>query len=158
VGGPSSASDAQGRLQAYRDTLSARGLVPTPEREFEGKFRFEDGYQAVRHILAMSPRPTAVIASNDQTAFGVLTALRERDVRVPEEISVTGFDDVPSASYYPPPLTTARVPVRYLGEVAVETLVDRLSTQSSRTPLRRTLDVELVVRESTAPPPTSRPR
>ncbi|MDX1429039.1 MAG: LacI family DNA-binding transcriptional regulator, partial [Rhodothermales bacterium] len=76
VGGPSSASDAQQRLQAYRDTLSARGLVPTPEREFEGKFRFEDGYQAARQVLAMSPRPTALIASNDQTAFGVLTALR----------------------------------------------------------------------------------
>ncbi|MBT8399859.1 MAG: LacI family transcriptional regulator, partial [Rhodothermia bacterium] len=126
IAGPPAAVDAKARLKAFREALRKRGVSPQSDLEFRGRFTIEDGFRAAQRILEMARRPTAIVASNDQSAFGALRALREAGVEVPRDISVTGFDDVPSASFFSPPLTTARVPVRRMGEVVINTLLDRI--------------------------------
>ncbi len=155
LGGPVAAVDAKDRLRAYRDTLERRGITRRAQFEFEGDFTVEAGYATAAGIMASDPRPTAVAAGNDQSAFGIVRGLLDAGLKVPGDISVTGFDDVPSSRYMYPPLTTARVPVRRMGELAIETLVDRIieNRQDAR---REMLDVELVVRLSTSPPSSSR--
>ncbi len=153
IAGPPAAVDAKARLQAFRETLQKRSITHRSDLEFSGRFTIEDGFQAAQRILEMERRPTAIVASNDQSAFGALRALREAGVEVPRDVSVTGFDDVPSASFFSPPLTTARVPVRRMGEVVINTLLDSLV--DGRTSFeRRTLEVDLIVRKSAAPPRT----
>ncbi len=151
IAGPPAAVDAKARLQAFRETLQKRSITHRSDLEFSGRFTIEDGFQAAQRILEMERRPTAIVASNDQSAFGALRALREAGVDVPGDISVTGFDDVPSASFFSPPLTTARVPVRRMGEVVIDTLLDRLVEHRTSFE-RRTLEVDLIVRQSAAPP------
>ncbi len=155
LGGPSSAVDAKDRLRAYRDTISQSEIPPRPELEFDGDFTVEAGYAAAARIMALQPRPSAVAAANDQSAFGIIRGLLDAGLEVPSDISVTGFDDVPSSRYMYPPLTTARVPVRQMGELAVETLVDRI-IENRKEPRRELVNVELVVRMSTGPPSASR--
>ncbi len=151
--GPARASDARERLEGFRKAMAE---VPEAERielssELVG-YTQEAGYEMARGALALSPRPTALMAANDQAAIGALAALKEAGIRVPEEMSVTGFDDVSSARFAAPPLTTARAPVRELGAAAARQLIARVRGEASE-PVRRTFPVELIVRESTAPPP-----
>jgi LacI family transcriptional regulator len=111
----------------------------------------ELGYGAARAILASRPDFTALFAFNDISAIGAIRALREAGRRVPEDVSVVGFDDIQSAAFQNPSLTTVRQPLHRMGEVAAETLLRRISAPA-RAPYPRVLTVEpeLVVRESTA--------
>ncbi len=114
----------------------------------EAAFTLEGGKDAAREILDEHPDVTAIMAFNDDMAVGVLSVLRERGIAVPGQISVTGFDDVTVSRYLSPSLTTVRLPMKQMGQLALELA---LKTRSGR-PRRRTTTQELVVRDSTAKP------
>lgn len=125
--GPLQNRDAQQRLAGYREALHASDVEYDPALEIPGDFMRETGYQAVSQILALDPPPTALFASNDSMAIGALSALHEANVRVPEEIAVVGFDDIPSAQYMNPPLSTVHVPIYELGTRAVELVIRQMN-------------------------------
>ena len=149
IRGPETAWDAQERVRGYRSAMSEAGLS-TDGLEFEGGFTREDGYAAAQIILQATPRPTAIVAANDYCAFGALSALREADVQIPEEMSVCGFDGLTSSRYAAPPLTTVQVPIREIGNRAIRQLVARLNGEAGDAPPRHeVVPVELVTRGST---------
>lgn len=143
VGGPSQNIDAGERRRGYRAGMRTAGLDPL---EFEGRFTEESGHEAARSILEYTSRPTAVFAANDAMAIGALSAFREAGVRVPDDIALVGFDDVPIARYLAPPLSTVAVPIAELGRAGFELL--HALTQSVSPPPTRKLKTTLIVRES----------
>lgn len=114
--------DAQERRRGYRAALAAAGIALPPEYEVVGDFSEAGGHAAAARILALDPRPTAVFAANDAMAIGALSALRAAGMRVPEDIAVAGFDDIPLARYMDPPLSSVHVDIGALGELAFERL------------------------------------
>ena len=146
VTGPVGNHDASERLRGYRDALGrhagARAL------EVPGDFREEAGYRAVPRILRAKPTPTAVFAANDAMAIGLLCAFRERGVRVPEEMALAGFDDIPIARFITPPLTTVQVPIAELGSRATARLLHALEGTDGRKGRQEILPTALVVRSS----------
>jgi len=110
-----------------------------------------DGYNRAMELLNLSNPPTAIFASNDVMAFGAMDAVREKGMRIPEDISIIGFDDIPQSSIIHPALTTVRQPLRNMGSVATQMLLDLL--KNPLTPSRRIeLPTGLVVRDSCQPP------
>src|SRR5262245_51767202 len=109
VTGPKRNIDAQERLRGYRDAMRTRGGEWSSELELEGDFTEASGYEAAMRMLVLAERPRAVFAANDYMAIGVLGALNDAGLRVPEDVAVTGFDDIRMARYLKPPLTTVRV-------------------------------------------------
>ncbi len=145
IAGPGDWIDASERVEGWRAVLRDAGReAPDP---LPGDWSARSGYEQGR-LLAADPRVTAVFAANDPMALGLLRALREAGRRVPEEVSVAGFDDVPEAPYFAPPLTSVRQPFGEVGRHAFQLLMDRIAG-SDGSP-RRTVEPELVVRESTA--------
>ncbi len=145
MAGPGDWIDASERVAGWRSVLQAEGRpVPDP---LTGDWSARSGYEQGR-LLAADPQVTAVFAANDPMALGLLRALREAGRRVPEEVSVAGFDDVPEAPYFAPPLTSVRQPFGEVGRHAFQLLMDRIG--GARGAPRRTVEPELVVRESTA--------
>jgi DNA-binding LacI/PurR family transcriptional regulator len=138
------------RLAGVREALAAAGAPAPAVRECP--HAIEPARAAAHALLSVEPRPTAVAAITDVLALGVLRAAADLGLRVPEDLSVTGFDDVPAAAFAAPPLTTVRQPLRGKGEAAAELLAELLEGAPPRTV---ELPVELVVRESTGPPPLS---
>jgi LacI family transcriptional regulator len=145
IGGPAENADGQERKRGYRESMSTAGLPTDRSLEFEGHFTEESGYDAAKKIIARSPRPTAVFASNDAMAIGALSAFAESGVRVPADIAIVGFDDIPIARFLAPPLTTVKVPIAELGRSGLRLLLDS-STQTSDEP--STLETTLIVRRS----------
>ncbi len=153
IGGPQGNHEAQERLRGYR-----AGLKPgMQEYVFEGDFSQETGFAIGRRIAQSKPRPDAVFAANDLTAIGCLAALGEAGLRVPEDLALAGFDDIPIARYVAPALTTIRVPIAALGAAALEMLAKSLETPGSQVPLSTTMPVELVVRRSCGDGPPTQP-
>lgn len=150
VTGPKDNVDAERRLSGYCDALRAAGIDPDPTRRIEGDFTEASGHAAARRLLGLQVRPTAVFAANDAMAIGLLSALHEADVRVPQEVSVAGFDDIAIAQYVTPPLTTVRVDAFALGKKAVEQLVYELACEDPVLPRHEVLATNLVVRRSCA--------
>jgi DNA-binding LacI/PurR family transcriptional regulator len=146
LSGPGNWVDARGRVEGWRAVLEAEGR-PVPE-VLAGDWSAQSGFQLGRRIAA-DPSVTAVFVANDQMAVGVLRALREAGLRVPEDVSVVGFDDIPEASYYWPPLTTVRQDFREVGKHAFQMLLERIEGASDSG--TRTVEPELIVRESTGP-------
>jgi LacI family transcriptional regulator len=140
------------RLEGYRAALTEAGITPDPG--LVARITVERGGEidAVRHLLARPDRPTAIVASNDVEAVATLTAAREAGLRVPEDLSVTGFDDLPIATNTWPQLTTVHQPLREMGRTVAGLLVSRLDGDPA-TPATITLPTHLVVRGSTGPPP-----
>jgi LacI family transcriptional regulator len=152
VGGPSTAACNQARMHGYRAAMEASGL-PVPKGFVRsGGFVFEDGLAGGAAVLDLAQRPTAVFAGSDEVALGVIEAARVRGLRVPENLSIVGFDDTQVASMASPPLTTVRQPLREMGRVAVRT-ASRLAAGETIDSYHVELATELVVRASTAPPP-----
>lgn len=130
------------------------GLPAPPEWIIRGDFSLESGHEAALRILGMTDRPTAVFCSADMVAFGLIAGLQAGGLRVPEDISVMGFDDIEISEYYVPALTTIRQDRHRLGRRAAEVLLDRLEQANDLPKSQATIPVELVVRASTASPPT----
>jgi LacI family transcriptional regulator len=114
---------ARDRLAAYRAALIDHGITPDPELVAEGDFLQHRGFVAAQTLLDLPERPTAIFASNDVTAFGVIEAARDRGLRIPEDLSVIGFDDIPEAANIHPPLTTIRQPLEQMGRMAARMLL-----------------------------------
>ena len=140
-------SDAE-RYAGYREALTAAGIGLTPELVVQGDGKPEGGLRAMDQLLALPCPPTAVCCYNDMTALGAMRAICLRGLRVPEDISVVGFDDLFFASYPQPPLTTVRQPMRRMGKLAMESLFKLMSGDESE--IRIKVEAELIVRESTA--------
>jgi DNA-binding LacI/PurR family transcriptional regulator len=140
---------AQERLAGYRSAMRAAGVEPDPRLIVETGYRAGDTRMAVAELLSREDF-TAVFAAADMTAAGVLGALRAARRRVPEDVSLVGFDDIPLAQHLDPPLTTIRVPAVQVGQAVGRALLDRLAGRDG--PRRTLLPVELMVRASSAPP------
>jgi LacI family transcriptional regulator len=134
------------KLDGFREALKEEGLNLPPESIVEGDFSRAAGARAVPELLSKVPDVTAIVAFNDQMAVGVLAALRERGVLVPEEISVTGFNDTPIARDLTPALSTVRLPLVEMGVRATQ-LALRPSGDGSSV---ERLPTELILRASTA--------
>jgi LacI family transcriptional regulator len=136
------------RLRGYREALEVHGLAFTDELVASGDFRERGGYHAMQQLLALTPRPTAVFAANDEMAMGALLALGEAGVAVPGELAVVGFDDIPTARLTNPPLTTVAQFQYRLGRRAAELLLERLAGTAPSQGRSEELPYTLVVRGS----------
>ncbi|HET8522815.1 MAG TPA: LacI family DNA-binding transcriptional regulator [Thermomicrobiales bacterium] len=136
------------RLLGYRDALREAGLIAPEPYVQVGNFQQSGGYAATRHLLQATPRPTAIFAENDEMALGALSALRESHIRVPEEMAIIGFDDIPAARLVTPSLTTVSLFPRDVGRRAAEMLFERLEGSVSGDGRSEELPFELVRRES----------
>jgi DNA-binding LacI/PurR family transcriptional regulator len=147
---PLNYTSAEDRLAGYRDALRAGRITLDDNLVAEGAFDAASGRSAMADLLRRAPDLTAVFVASDIVAFGALRAIREAGRRVPDDVSIVGFDDVPLARHFDPPLTTVRLPARDLGAAAGRALIDRMAGRpvSDRT----LLPTELVVRESTGSP------
>lgn len=154
ITGASGNVDAVERLKGFRAAMKAAGLTRADGPEIEGDFTEAAGYLAGDQLLRLTPRPTAVFAANDAMALGVMGALRERRMRVPEDVSVVGFDDIPVARYVHPTLTSVHVPIADMGERAAVLLIDALAGPPPSAPDTRLVRIptRLVVRGSSGPP------
>ncbi|WP_282045237.1 LacI family DNA-binding transcriptional regulator [Roseibium album] len=136
--------------------LIERGRLELPARDewiIRGDFSLESGREAAEEIIRMENRPTAVFCASDQVAFGLMSTLTARGLRVPEDISVIGFDDIELSDFYVPSLTTIRQDRHALGTRAASLLLECIDPQSTADGHRKTpviVDVELIVRHSTA--------
>ncbi|MEO8452954.1 MAG: LacI family DNA-binding transcriptional regulator [Gemmatimonadota bacterium] len=140
--------DAAERLRGYQAALVEAGIQLDGRLEIPGDFTEHGGYEAARAILALAPRPTAVFASNDGMALGALGGFRDAGLRVPGDIAIGGFDDIPMARYVDPPLTTVRVDISTLGARAAASLLEAANGNSSHAPHDETMPTTLVVRRS----------
>ena len=152
VGGPADWIDGDARARGWKAELKRRGCPRG--RSLTGDWSPQSGYEAGR-VLAADPDVTAIFAANDQMALGVLLALHEAGRRVPEDVSVVGFDDTPEAAFFNPPLTTVRQDFRELGRLSVARVLAMLAGDEQDAPDARdahlVITPELVVRRSTAP-------
>jgi LacI family transcriptional regulator len=151
ISGPAGWAAATERIEGYHSALAAAGVLPTSELIAEGNFEAPSGVAAAHILLDLPDPPTAIFASNDNMAAGVLQAAHERGLTVPGDLSVVGFDDADLATILSPELTTVRQPLAELGRTGVSLLTRMLERQRVE-PLRVELATRLVVRESTGPP------
>ncbi len=141
------------RLDGYRSALRTNHIPEEPELIYEGTFFQPDGFTGASTLLDLSNPPTAIFASNDVMAMGVIDAVRNQGLRVPEDVSVIGFDDIPQASMIHPALTTISQPLEKMGRVATQMLLELLSHARIKTG-RIELPTELIVRDSCQAPRT----
>ncbi|MBT2499064.1 LacI family DNA-binding transcriptional regulator [Agromyces sp. ISL-38] len=168
ITGPEDMMCSLARVDGYRSAMNSAGLAIHPDWIRFGDFHVSGGRERARELLGRPDRPTAIFAGSDMQALGVMEAARERGIRVPEELSIVGYDDIPLARWLTPRLTTVHQPLRRMGEEAAR-LAIRLADEhdghgvsdaasggpgSAPTP-RMDLATSLVVRESTAPPAAS---
>jgi len=156
ITGPENSPDNRGRLQGYQKALLDAGISLHPNMVIPGNFKYEEGQIAINRLLESNPRPTAVLAANDEMAIGAIDAARQRGLRVPDDLAVIGFDDIQMSALTHPSLTTVRQPMQLLGEEAVKLLFDRLNN-SNGMPRHEVLDTKLVVRQSCGCPIPSSP-
>jgi LacI family transcriptional regulator, galactose operon repressor len=142
------------RASGYRAALTAAGIALDPDLEVCGDFDTIEGRVAAARLLDLPDPPTAVFACNDEMALAVLQEARARGIRVPQELSVVGFDDTTMARIAVPAITTIRQPLEEVGRMAV-TLLTRIIDGQTVDPLRVEIGTRLVVRESTGPAPAT---
>jgi len=148
INGPEDHVASIAREKGYKEAFNTHGVSLGEQYIVHGDFSFESGYGAVRMALAQGLEFSAVFAASDLTAMGAATALKEAGFRVGEDISVVGFDDIPYARLFDPPLTTVHQPIHEMGEEAGRLLLLRLEGDVEG-PLRKVFRTQLIVREST---------
>ena len=141
---------SRSRLLGYRQALSDHGVAEDPALVVEGDYQQPAGYAGAQALLALPEPPTAVFASNDVMAFGAMEAIREAGLRIPHDISVLGFDDIPQAAGVAPALTTVRQPLHEMGRQAVQMLLSYIE-DPDRPFEYRELSTSLAIRSSCAP-------
>ncbi|MEV5885347.1 LacI family DNA-binding transcriptional regulator [Streptomyces sp. NPDC052020] len=151
IGGPPRLLCSRARLDGYRAALDVAGVAVDNALTVPGDFYHESGFTGAERLLDLDDPPTAIFAASDQMALGAIEALRRRGLRVPEDMSIVGFDDLPEVRWCAPPLTTVRQPLSDMGKLAARMLLD-LAREVEPTSPRVELATELVVRASTAPP------
>ena len=150
ITGPLSFRSSHERRMGFNEGLAEGGLAPVDANVLEGAYTYQSGVDQGLAMLRQTPRPTAIFAMNDEMAAGVLRAARELGVRVPEDLSVVGFDDFQIASRQWPALTTIHTPTREIGLLAAERLIGREAVSGRQMEDRLP---RLVVRESTGQAP-----
>jgi LacI family transcriptional regulator len=145
IHGPQNQMAGHDRSEGFRLALQEKGLAFDAVLSADGDFTEAGGYTAMQKLLPADP--DAVFAANDMMAAGALRAIREAGLKVPEEIALVGFDDIPMAAQFDPPLTTIRQPIKRMGSLAVETLIEVIH-QPEMQPRRIVLQPELIVRAS----------
>jgi DNA-binding LacI/PurR family transcriptional regulator len=156
ITGPSWALCSRARLDGYRAALDAAGILVDPALIRDGGFQIKDGLTHTTDLLGLRERPTAIFALNDGMAIGVYHAAHQAGLRIPQDLSVVGFDDYSLDEWLVPPLTTVRQPLRNMGTVAARMVLD-LANGIELASRRRELATELIVRSSTAPPAQAQP-
>ena len=147
------------RYQGYLRAMKNHAITVDKELVHQGDFTFASGVEAAHHLLSRSVRPSAVFASNDDMALGVLAAAQRLGLAVPDDLSIAGFDDSPASSLVWPPLTTVRQPIAQMARVAVDMLIAANRNDAELIPepnLHHVLAHELVVRDSTSKPVASK--
>lgn len=152
IAGRSDLSSSTQRQQGYEQTLAQAGIPVDPSMVRNGSYNREIARTAAFELLSHPHRPTAIFAANDLSALGTMDLAREIGLRVPQDLSVIGFDDIPEAAQSRPPLTTVRQPLQQMGRVGVRMLLDRLGGATDG-PQSVTLTTSLIRRGTTAPPP-----
>jgi LacI family transcriptional regulator len=147
IAGPQELEISSKRVEGYRRALEQHGIPLGEELLVHGDFRSRGGYEAMRELLALEELPAAVFACNDLMAIGAICAVSQRKLRIPQDVAIIGCDDIASASFTNPSLTTVAQPKHEMGAAAVEMLVARIKDQD-RPPARRLLPTELVLRDS----------
>lgn len=140
---------ADERLQGFRRGLTKARLPFDDSMVTHGEFTAESGRLQAHRALATNPRPTALVAANDLLAIGALRACADANLRVPQDVAVVGFDDIPLAQLVSPTLTTLRQPQERIARECVTLLIERIKTHDLRSPKRLVYDAELIVRGST---------
>lgn len=151
ISGPNLLTTAELRLSGYKQALDRHGLALRPEYILRGDYKFESGLNAARAIDQLPHKPTAVMASNDVMGIGCIIGLKTLGYAIPQDISVMGVDDIPTAQIVDPPLTTVALPLYDLGAIGMESLI-RLRSGELTLNDSVMLPHRLVIRKSTAPP------
>jgi LacI family transcriptional regulator len=146
--GPIEQKAAHDRLAGYQAALTEAHIEFDPSLVKQGRDQFESGAMAGRELATITPRPSAIFCNNDEMAAGVVTALCEQGLRVPEDVSVAGFDDIALSRQIWPSLTTVRQPIYQIAQTATEILL-RLLNNEPPAELQIELPTELVIRKST---------
>ncbi len=150
INGPIERLASRDRRAGFRTMMRQLGLPLLKEYDEWGDFSIRSGYEAMKRLLSLEVPPTAVFATNDRMAIGALEAARELGRRVPEHVSIVGFDDIPVARYLTPPLTTVHQPLYELGQAAASVLMDVLAGRMEK-PQRTVLTAPLVERQTVSP-------
>ncbi len=154
IGGRQSADSSELRETGFRDAMRLAGIPVAEDLVRYSQFDPDAAQEIAGELLSLSTPPTAIIAANDLTAMRVMDAARARGLRIPEDLSILGFDDIPEALHCHPPLTTVRQPLQEMGAAAMTMLLAILDGREHDRHLR--MDTELIVRSTTAPPRVSR--
>ncbi|OLF17066.1 LacI family DNA-binding transcriptional regulator [Actinophytocola xanthii] len=149
IAGPPALLCSRARLDGYRAALDAAGIDVDDTLIKPGDFYHESGFRGASELMDLRDPPTAIFAASDQMALGVYEGLRQRGLRVPDDVSVVGFDDLPEARWSSPPLSTVRQPLSEMGMLATRTLL-RLARGEQPDSPRVELATDLVVRDSTS--------
>lgn len=152
ISGPQRMMCSRARVDGYRAALETAGLPVDPDLVRTGDFHHDAGYRLGRDLLSLPDRPTAVFAGNDLQALGLYEAARELGLRIPEDLSVVGFDDLPVARWVGPPLTTVRQPLTEMAEAAARLVLELGRGDEAPVATRVELATSLVVRASTGAP------
>lgn len=148
VKGPEFDNSAQLRYKAYLDTLKKNNISLNNDYIFQGDYKFDSGYEIGKNILTLKKKPTAVFASNDLTAIGIIKSLQNKGLSIPEDFSVAGYDNIPAAEYITPSLTTVRQYQHEEGTLAAQTLLNLINNIYVSS--KEMLPSELIIRESTS--------
>lgn len=149
---------SRARREGFESAMARHGLPVRGEWVLEGDFTFQSGLECGVQLFAGATRPTAVFASNDDMAFGVMQAAQRRGLSVPGDVSVVGFDDAPGAQFSVPQLTTIRQPVSEMAEIAARMLIDNVQGAAEGAPRVHQVAYALMVRGSSSAPAMASPR
>jgi LacI family transcriptional regulator len=148
ITGPEDNTDSIERLRGYKTALIDSGIEPSQTLIFQGDFTEKSGYEAMKLITSLPERPTAVFALNDDMAIGAMMYAKKLGLKIPADMAIAGFDDIPMASYIHPSLTSVHVPIDKVGILAAEKLLNRIEGKSDAKFSKTTLETTLIVRES----------
>jgi LacI family transcriptional regulator len=151
ITGPRGVSTSDDRVSGYHRALSEAGIENLAS-VYYGAFTQASGYELANQVLAQNPRPTAIFGANNFLSIGILKALRDANLSVPQDIAVVGFDDLPVSLIVDPILTVVAQPAYEMGQQATKLLLQRLSGNASESSQEIVLPTELIVRQSSGPP------
>ncbi|MCO6452751.1 MAG: substrate-binding domain-containing protein [Caldilineales bacterium] len=151
IGGRHELWSAVRRRQGFEDACKEAGIPIDSELVMNGDYSMETGYECAIRLLKLAEPPSAIFATNDQSAFGVLQAAREYGVRVPEDLSVVGFDNIPESAIEQPQLTTVDQSLTQMGYLAANMLFALVQGKTLKTPIQK-VQTRLIIRASTSAP------
>jgi len=150
LAGPTTLEDSRIRREAFEQVMLSSGLEVRPEWIVETEYTSDSGEREAHALLDAHERPTAVFCGNDESALGLLRAARSRGMRLPDDLSVVGFDNIFNCEHMHPPLTTIEQPIGEMGRAAFDALIELIEGRPAESVV---METRLVLRESTAPPP-----